>query len=182
MSEVSVTSSAGERRKGSRVHAALAMGLLVCMASPARAQTDAADTTLPANDAAVTTEDGDKAPAVDETVDVSGQRIRLVTPLPGVVLDDAQLSTNAQTADAERIRESGAINTTQFLNEQLQSITVADNTANPFQQDVVFRGFSASPQIGTPQGLSVYLDGARVIATVATVLVAESSPCSSCSS
>ncbi|MGE3774068.1 MAG: TonB-dependent receptor [Gammaproteobacteria bacterium] len=99
---------------------------------------------------------------VDESIEVTGGRMRLVTPLPGVALDEKQLTTNAQTADARHIRESGAVNTTQFLNEQLQSITVADNTANPFQQDVVFRGFSASPQIGTPQGLSVYLDGARV--------------------
>lgn len=106
--------------------------------------------------------DDDAAATVDEAVDVAGERLRLITPLPGVVLDDSQLSTNAQTADAERIRQSGAINTTQFLNEQLQSITVADNAGNPFQQDVVFRGFSASPLIATPQGLSVYLDGARV--------------------
>ena len=105
---------------------------------------------------------GDGGPTVDEEIAVSGKRLRLVTPLPGVVLEDTQLSTNAQTATAAQIRASGAINTTQFLNEQLQSITVADNAANPFQQDVVFRGFSASPQIGTPQGLSVYIDGARV--------------------
>lgn len=104
----------------------------------------------------------DAVEAVDESVEVTGFRLRMITPLPGVTLEESQLTTNAQTADAERIRQSGAVNTTQFLNEQLQSITVADNTANPFQQDVVFRGFSASPQIGTPQGLSIYLDGARV--------------------
>lgn len=121
------------------------------------ADDEAAATSLDENDTAP----GD-AVDVDESVEVSGQRMRIVTPLPGVSLEDAQLTTNAQTADARRIRDSGAINTTQFLNEQLQSITVADNTANPFQQDVVFRGFSASPQIGTPQGLSVYLDGARI--------------------
>lgn len=110
----------------------------------------------------ITSDDADVASGVDEAVEVTGGRLRLVTPLPGVSLDDTQLTTNAQTADAARIREAGAVNTTQFLNEQLQSITVADNAGNPFQQDVVYRGFSASPLIATPQGLSVYLDGARV--------------------
>jgi hypothetical protein len=33
---------------------------------------------------------------------------------------------------------------------------------NPFQSDVSFRGFSASPLLGTPQGMSVYVDGVRV--------------------
>ncbi|MGD9601557.1 MAG: TonB-dependent receptor [Gammaproteobacteria bacterium] len=102
------------------------------------------------------------AVVVDEEVEVTGARVRLLTPLPGVLLDERQFSSNAQTATGEEIGASGAVSTTQFLNERLQSITVADNAGNPFQQDIVFRGFSASPLIATPQGLSVYLDGMRV--------------------
>ncbi|MEQ1767193.1 MAG: TonB-dependent receptor plug domain-containing protein, partial [Methylotenera sp.] len=37
-----------------------------------------------------------------------------------------------------------------------------DYQGNPFQMDVIYRGFTASPQIGTAQGLSVFLDGIRV--------------------
>jgi outer membrane receptor protein involved in Fe transport len=33
---------------------------------------------------------------------------------------------------------------------------------NPFQPDLAFRGFTASPLLGTPQGLSVFQDGVRV--------------------
>ena len=33
--------------------------------------------------------------------------------------------------------------------------------ANPFQPDVNFRGYTASPLLGTPEGVSVYLDGVR---------------------
>jgi outer membrane receptor protein involved in Fe transport len=98
---------------------------------------------------------------VDEEVTVIG-RPRLITPLPGVGLRDDQLSTNIQTATAEDIRNSGAVNATEFLNQQLQSITVRDTSGNPFQQDVIFRGFAASPLVATPQGLSIYLDGVRV--------------------
>jgi iron complex outermembrane recepter protein len=48
------------------------------------------------------------------------------------------------------------------MNQNLQSVTVNDYQGNPFQADVQFRGFTASPQIGTPQGLSVFVDGVRV--------------------
>lgn len=99
--------------------------------------------------------------AADEVV-VYGHRPRVLTPLPGVDLDPGMASSNIQRATGEEIAASGAISTTQFLNERLQSVTVQDTTGNPFQQDLVFRGFSASPLIATPQGLSVYLDGVRV--------------------
>jgi iron complex outermembrane receptor protein len=33
---------------------------------------------------------------------------------------------------------------------------------NPFQADVNYRGFTASPVLGTPQGLSVFQDGVRI--------------------
>ncbi len=33
---------------------------------------------------------------------------------------------------------------------------------NPFQPDISFRGFSASPLLGTPQGVSIFQDGVRV--------------------
>ncbi|MEO0975351.1 MAG: TonB-dependent receptor plug domain-containing protein, partial [Pseudomonadota bacterium] len=96
-----------------------------------------------------------------EEVEVLG-RPRVVTPLPGIGLSADELSTNTQTATAEEIRASGAINATEFLNQRLQSITVRDNAGNPFQQDVNFRGFTASPLVATPQGISIYLDGVRV--------------------
>jgi hypothetical protein len=33
---------------------------------------------------------------------------------------------------------------------------------NPFQPNVNYRGYTASPLLGTPQGLSVYMDGVRL--------------------
>lgn len=106
--------------------------------------------------------EGESEVEVLEDVEVIAAPPRVVTPLPGVQLDEGQLTTNVQQATGEDIRDAKAVNTTDFLNEQFQSITVSNNTGNPFQQDIVFRGFSASPLIATPQGLSVYLDGARI--------------------
>jgi outer membrane receptor protein involved in Fe transport len=41
-------------------------------------------------------------------------------------------------------------------------VTINEMQGNPFQPDLNFRGYTASPLLGTPQGLSVYLDGVRL--------------------
>jgi iron complex outermembrane receptor protein len=41
-------------------------------------------------------------------------------------------------------------------------VSVGETQGNPFQPDLLYRGFTASPLLGTPQGLSVYQDGVRV--------------------
>jgi outer membrane receptor protein involved in Fe transport len=41
-------------------------------------------------------------------------------------------------------------------------VFVNEIQGNPFQPDISFRGFTASPLLGTPQGLSVYMDGVRM--------------------
>ena len=87
---------------------------------------------------------------------------RIITPLPGVSMEREQTTVNVQSATAADLRDQQSINVADYLNTQGQSITVNDYAGNPFQQDVSFRGFTASPLIGTPQGLSVYLDGVRV--------------------
>lgn len=98
---------------------------------------------------------------VDEIV-VKAPRVRIVSPLPGVGIDREQAATNIQSATAKDIAESRAINITEFMNNNMQSVSINDYAGNPFQQDLNFRGFTASPMIGTPQGISVYLDGVRV--------------------
>src|SRR5919205_547119 len=50
----------------------------------------------------------------------------------------------------------------EFLDRAFDSVSINASQNNPFQPDVNFRGFSASPLLGTPQGLSVFTDGVRV--------------------
>ena len=87
---------------------------------------------------------------------------RMITPLPGVVFDEQQTTSNVQSLTGDELQQSGAVSLTEAMNLQFQSINVNDYAGNPFQQDLNFRGFAASPLIGTPQGLSVYLDGVRI--------------------
>ena len=44
----------------------------------------------------------------------------------------------------------------------LPGVSRGDQTGNPFQPDIDYRGFTASPVPGTPQGLAVYQNGARI--------------------
>lgn len=74
-----------------------------------------------------------------------------VSQFPGNVqiINSSQLPSNAQgLADA--------------LNQTVGSINVNDTQGNPYQLDLNYRGFTASPVLGTPQGLSVFLDGVRM--------------------
>ena len=84
------------------------------------------------------------------------------TPLPGVGLAKEQIPSPVQTATARDIEKSGALDLSDFLNRSLGSVHVNEMQGNPFQSDVNYRGFTASPLLGTPQGLSIYMDGVRL--------------------
>ena len=98
---------------------------------------------------------------VDEVL-VRGKRFYEVGPLPGLGLTKEQIPGNVQSITAKEIKESNSLSLTDLLNRKLQSVNVNDYQGNPFQMDVTYRGFTAGPQIGTPQGLSVFFDGIRV--------------------
>ncbi len=51
---------------------------------------------------------------------------------------------------------------TDALNRGLPGVSIGDQTGNPFQRDINYRGFTASPVQGTPQGLAIYQNGTRV--------------------
>ena len=83
-------------------------------------------------------------------------------PLPGVELPLERIPAPVQTATAADIERSGALDLSGFLNQRLTGITINEIQGNPFQADVNYRGYTASPLLGTPQGLSVYMDGVRL--------------------
>lgn len=103
-----------------------------------------------------------KSEITTDVVNVRASRFTQVGPLPGLALTKEQIPGNIQSLTAEDIKESRALSLSDLMNSKLQSVNVNDYQSNPFQMDVTYRGFTASPQIGTPQGLSVFLDGVRV--------------------
>ncbi len=103
----------------------------------------------------------DKSVNVDK-VEVRAKRFYEMGPLPGLGLTKEEIPGNVQSISAKEIKEAHALSITDLMNRKLQSVTVNDYQGNPFQMDVQYRGFTAGPQIGTPQGLSVFIDGIRV--------------------
>ena len=83
------------------------------------------------------------------------------TPLAGVDLTKDQIPVPVQTGTAEDIANSGALDLSNFLDRRMNGVHINEMQGNPFQPDVNFRGYTASPLLGTPEGLSVYLDGVR---------------------
>jgi len=101
-------------------------------------------------------------PAPDDDVIIYGARPTDAGPLPGLLINRDQIPGNVQSAGKQQIRDSNALNAGDFMGSQLQGVSTNDYSGNPFQMDVNYRGFSASPEIGTPEGLSVFFDGIRV--------------------
>ena len=67
-----------------------------------------------------------------------------------------------QSAEDEEIHRHEAFGLTDFMNRRLESVNINDTQNNPYQPDITYRGFNASPLLGTPIGISVYQDGVRV--------------------
>jgi outer membrane receptor protein involved in Fe transport len=84
------------------------------------------------------------------------------TPLPGLDLRLEQIPAPVQTAIGADIEASGALELSDFLNRRFNGVFVNEMQNNPFQPDVNYRGYTASPLLGTPQGLSIYMDGVRM--------------------
>ena len=84
-----------------------------------------------------------------------------VTPLPGSGLSLRETPAPVQTATQQDIDDSGALDLPDLLNRRLSGVHINENQENPFQPDVNYRGYTSSPLLGTPQGISIYLDGVR---------------------
>jgi len=75
------------------------------------------------------------------------------TPLSGVDLSLNEIAAPAQALREEDMRNSGALDLSDFLNRRLTNVHVNEIQGNPFQPDVNYRGYTASPLLGTPQGV-----------------------------
>jgi outer membrane receptor protein involved in Fe transport len=120
--------------------------LLLCLPGQAVAQTPPP---------AASTPESEKPVTYTETVVVT-------TPLPGVELPAGRVPSPVQTATDRDIDNSGALDLSDFLNRRMNGVYVNEVQNNPFQPDINYRGYTASPLLGTPQGISVYLDGVRM--------------------
>jgi outer membrane receptor protein involved in Fe transport len=84
------------------------------------------------------------------------------TPLPGVEVPVSVFPAPVQIASGRDIEASGSLDLSDFMNRRMTGVHVNEVQGNPFQADLNYRGYTASPLLGTPQGLSIYMDGVRL--------------------
>ncbi len=112
---------------------------------PARAQNFAAPTQA-----------GSAGPVQLQTITVTA------TAIPGTTIDIDKIPGNVQILSAGDLTREGSASLTNALNSNLSSVSINDDLDDPFQPDILYRGFEASPVLGTPQGLAVYQNGVRI--------------------
>jgi len=83
------------------------------------------------------------------------------TPLPSIGLPKNMVPSNIQTISSEELNKQSGVTVADFMVNNLQGVTVNEIGGNPFQLELNFRGYNATPISGNPQGLSVYIDGIR---------------------
>ncbi len=84
------------------------------------------------------------------------------TAIPGATIDIDKIPGNVQVVTAEDLTREGSASLAGALSSKLSSVNINDDIADPFQPDILYRGFEASPVLGTPQGLAVYQNGVRI--------------------
>jgi outer membrane receptor protein involved in Fe transport len=92
-----------------------------------------------------------------ETIEIVG-----TTPVPGLGTALEDVPATVQTYGAKEVGRQGPLSAADFLERNAGSVSLNSGQGNPFQPDVSYRGFTASPLLGTPQGMSVFLDGVRM--------------------
>lgn len=80
----------------------------------------------------------------------------------GPKLDVDKVPASINAVDSSQIEGTGSFNIGDALQKYVPGVILSDVSGNPFQSDIQFRGFVASPVSGTPQGLAVYQNGVRI--------------------
>ena len=84
------------------------------------------------------------------------------SPLPGIGIDRDKIPANIQTLGSDDLTREGSSSLTDAITNQAGSVSVNATLVDPSQPDILYRGFEASPILGTPQGIAVYQNGVRI--------------------
>jgi len=85
-----------------------------------------------------------------------------ITPTSSIGLPKELIPYQVQSATSEDIERAQSLSLTDFMNRNLGSVHINEAQSNPLQPDVQFRGFTASPLLGLPQGIAIYQNGVRI--------------------
>ena len=102
-------------------------------------------------------------PAGDEAKPVQLPPVVVIgdTPVPALGAPIEKYAGNVQSISAGTIDKQNLLDISETLYRNFGSVNINGNQGNPWQSDLTYRGFLASPLAGSPIGLSMYLDGMR---------------------
>jgi len=84
------------------------------------------------------------------------------TALPGRDIDPSALDTQVQSFSAAALNAGGTPSLLRALSDGGAGVSLDEAQGNPFQPNLIYRGFEASPLSGDAQGIAVYFDGVRL--------------------
>ena len=90
------------------------------------------------------------------------RQVVITAPLGGSQVPLNEVPANIQQISVSAINRLASATLSGSLNQLAGSVNLNDTEGTPFQENLNFRGFTASPVLGTPEGVSVYVDGVRV--------------------
>jgi iron complex outermembrane recepter protein len=91
------------------------------------------------------------------TIEVVG-----VSPVAGSEIDINKVPADVLTVGSAAFSHTKTPDLFQAMIQGIPFVSPSDQTGNPFQINLDYRGFTASPVAGTPQGIAVYQNGVRI--------------------
>ncbi|MGH8570334.1 MAG: TonB-dependent receptor plug domain-containing protein, partial [Gammaproteobacteria bacterium] len=105
-------------------------------------------------------DEGTRSPA--GAIELPTIEVIAATPLPALGTPLDKVPANVQSLTAEDVEEQNPLDLSEMLFDNIGSVNINAAQNNPFQNDLEYRGFLASPLVGSAIGLSLYMDGVRI--------------------
>jgi hypothetical protein len=78
------------------------------------------------------------------------------------LIDRDKVPSNTQTLTPQDFEPWKSSSVPDALMRRVPGVFINDLAVNPFQPEIQYRGFVASPTVGAPQGVAVYQNGVRI--------------------
>jgi iron complex outermembrane receptor protein len=92
-----------------------------------------------------------------QTIEVVG-----VSPVPGGEIDIQKVPSSVETIGAPDLDSTKTPTLLDGMVQSLPGVSLSNQSGNQYQRNLDYRGFTASPVPGTPQGIAVYQNGNRI--------------------
>ncbi len=83
------------------------------------------------------------------------------SPLLGSGVNRDQVPAQTHVLTGDEIVRTGIPQAVRALEDNVPGVNLSEAAGNPYQPNLFYHGFEASPLQGTPQGVAVYLNGVR---------------------